>query len=499
MENTGEIAGPRTGRVEAAGGVPARVQLLVFCLALGAALLIPLRIISLNFLPPDDALRHAAKAVTGREWSEILVLRPGIAADTHAGWHAVLGAVHRVTGAGPDALVVFEVVSLFFLFCLVPLVLMKRPEAGLLSLLALCVLEPSLITRVMLGRPFIFSMAVLAFVLFRWRGFAAGGRRPAVMMIATALLVALATWIHGLWYLWALPASCFFLARRWREGVRFTLSAGGGVLLGAALTGRPVAFLGEVAGHFFDSFGGYQLTRTLAVEFQPMEVDALVPLAVLLLMLWRRVRLGRWPGALGDPVFVLAVAGWVLGLAIQRFWFDWGLPALFVYVAVQFERGLAEGMAIGSARRLAAAGAVVAALFLLMTADEHSRWTGGSGLEFLSREDPRLAPWLPEPGGIVYANSMQVFYRTFFRNPDAPWRYLVGFEPGMMPREDLAVYRSVLWNFGDDRAFFPWVAKMTPQDRLIISGEVRRPEIPALEWRYAATKTWVGRLPRREQ
>jgi hypothetical protein len=51
----------------------ARIVLLV------SIVLIPLRILGRGFLPPDDALRHAAKAVSGREWSEILVLRPGVA------------------------------------------------------------------------------------------------------------------------------------------------------------------------------------------------------------------------------------------------------------------------------------------------------------------------------------------------------------------------------------------------------------------------------------
>jgi len=36
---------------------------------------------------------------------------------------------------------------------------------------------------------------------------------------------------------------------------------------------------------------------------------------------------------------------------------------------------------------------------------------------------------------------MQVFYFTFFRNPTAQCRYVLGFEPGLMRPDDLAVLR----------------------------------------------------------
>ncbi|HEY5234062.1 MAG TPA: hypothetical protein VIK35_11070, partial [Verrucomicrobiae bacterium] len=42
--------------------------------AILTVLMIPLRIIQYGYLPGDDALRHAAKAVSGRPWPEILVL-----------------------------------------------------------------------------------------------------------------------------------------------------------------------------------------------------------------------------------------------------------------------------------------------------------------------------------------------------------------------------------------------------------------------------------------
>jgi len=51
------------------------VPLLARGLVLATLLFIPLRILGEGYWPRDDALHHAAKAVSGKDWSEILVLR----------------------------------------------------------------------------------------------------------------------------------------------------------------------------------------------------------------------------------------------------------------------------------------------------------------------------------------------------------------------------------------------------------------------------------------
>ena len=94
---------------------------------------------------------------------------------------------------------------------------------------------------------------------------------------------------------------------------------------------------------------------------------------------------------------------------------------------------------------------------------------------------------------------MRVFNETFFKNPNAPWRYVLGFEPALMLPEDRAVLRKVQWNFGDVRAYEDWVKKMRPEDRLVVRASwlhtPGQPNIPELEWRYAVTDLWIGRLP----
>jgi len=461
--------------------------------------LIVLKVIAHGFLPYDDALRHAAKAVSGKGWDEILVLRDAHMVDNHPGWHAILGVVHDFTGWAPAGLVVFSVFILFVLFTFIPVFGLERPEAWPAAFLIFAVTDVWLIERLLFGRPYIFSMAVVLLLSLMWPSMRSKktGLLPAMALIA--ILVALATWIHGSWYLFALPVAAYFAAREWRIGRALALSVACGVIGGALLTGHPYLFLKQNLVHLVLSLGDNTPTRLLVGEFQPFNGDGLTAAAVIGMMGWRAVR-GRWNrNVLDNPVFILALSGWVLGFAVRRFWFDWGMPALAVWIAWEFEDVFRTSMRRYSVRRIVLAVALVSVLYLAVTNDAGGRWTHNLDTEYLSQDDPSQAEWLPGPGGIVYSDSMVIFYDTFFKNPRAPWRYILGFEAALMPAEDLAVFRKIQWNYGAYQSFEPWVRKMAPEDRLILrrpSGE--EPKIPGLEWHYAASDIWIGRTPHRE-
>ncbi len=90
-----------------------------------------------------------------------------------------------------------------------------------------------------------------------------------------------------------------------------------------------------------------------------------------------------------------------------------------------------------------------------------------------------------------------MFFQTFFKNPKGDWRYMLGFEPTWMPKEDFEIYQKIMWNYGDARGYAPWVEKMRPADRLVIrGGRGSPPNIPQLEWNYGVSGIWIGRLPR---
>lgn len=470
------------------------VPLVVRVLALAVFLVIPFRVLGTGFLPPDDALRHAAKAVSGRSWSEVLVLRDDVLVDPHPGWHALLGFVHRATGADAHALVLAAVVSLFFVLNALPLLFLRRPEAWLMSWLGLCVLDPTALLRFMLGRPFLVSVAALITLSLLWRRLAAPplDRRAAVLC---TLAVTLAAWTHPSWYLFALFLAAVLAAGEWRAAIRLTGCVGAGVLIAAALSGQPLAFLWESARHPFLVLGQMD-GRTLVNELKPNSAPPFLVLGLLGVLAWRVLR-GRWrDDGLRDPLLILAAGGWVLGYVSLRFWSDWGLPAGLVWAALEIEEWLEERRPVGDWRRLVTTAVVGGAVVLASTSDVVGRWSVRVERSYLPLLQPAAAEWLPEPGGILYSPDVILFHQLFYQRPEAAWRYMVGFEPGLLPPRDLAVYRDFRKR-GTVEALRPWVARMQPRDRLLLELTAgASPGVPELEWKNLGGQLWSGRLPR---
>jgi len=470
------------------------VVVMVACIFIGIFVLIALRVISYGYIPVDDAMRHAAKAVSGKGWGEILVLRPEITMDSHVGWHKILEFIYQMTGCSADQLVVFSIVSLFVVFCIIPIFFLKRPEAWLIALLCIIIAHYGVLFRIFLGRPFIFTMAVVVFLGFIWPRFKS---RPFPWTSFTILtvLIALATWIHCLWYMFALPVLCFFLAREWRAGMILSVCVLAGVAIGALMTGHPIQFFVQTLGHFFHSLGDHTLARQLVTEFQPFSGDAMIVMVILATLAWRALRKEWSFKVIDNPLFILAGVSWVLGFFVVRVWTDWGIPAVCVWIALEFEEYLKSVMDSSSWKRVGLTLVLAFVLFVAVTNDYNGRWTDSMSVQYLSADNPEHRKWLPEKGGIVYSNDMRIFYQTFFANPHADWRYILGFEPTMMPPEDLAILRKIQWNYGAFEAFDPWVKKMKKEDRLIVRAS-SKPAIKELEWNMTVAGTWIGRLPK---
>jgi hypothetical protein len=317
-----------------------------------------------------------------------------------------------------------------------------------------------------------------------------------MLLLATALF-ALGTFVHGVWYLWVLLLGAFVFAGQIRWGV----SLGGcwvvGVLIGSTLTGHPFDYPFQALKLAFLAVGTHATTRTMASELQPFTGDflALILLGGLL-TLRQLARLNTVP-LTKNPAFWLMCFGWVLGFKVGRFWEDWGWPALMVLLTCDVQALLQARFAPDSFKRLGLTLGLAAATFLCVTNDANSRWTQTLSDRYVTADNPDLNGWMPEHGGIFYTADMTLFYQTFFKNPRGDWRYMLGFEPTWMPREDFDVYHRVLWNFGDPKAYDPWVEKMQPADRLAIrGGRSGSPGIPQLEWYYSRQQIWLGRTPR---
>src|SRR5262249_33568444 len=161
-----------------------------------------------------------------------------------------------------------------------------------------------------------------------------------------------------------------------------------------------ITYLVEALRLAFSAIGQHTDQRTLVSELQPVKGDWF-PLMLLggSLVLRHVARLNVKPLA-RNPAFWMAGLGWLLGYRASRFWTEWGCPALMVVLTVDLQAYFEARMARASFQRMAWTGALAAALYLTTTSDSNSRWTFNLTTEYLTRDNPELAGWLPDRDGI---------------------------------------------------------------------------------------------------
>ena len=459
-------------------------------LALAVVTLAVVQILASGYLPTDDALRHAGKVVSGKSWDEILVHRPGVV-DFSPGWHVLLGVVHSVTGANAHTIVWLQIFSAFVLFSLGPILLMRRPEAWLAAMTLAAMMEQQMLMRVLMGRPLVLSMAMVVTMCVAWRRLDTEKMSRPAFAAAIAFVTA-ATWIHGSWYLWALPVAACVLARRVRLAKRLGAATLLGWVVGALLTGHPIAFLCQNLELALNIVGGG--ISGWVYEMQPFPFFPTLWLVVAGLIIARKV----WAGVaaadvLRDPVLALAVLGWVLGMKSARFWMDWGTPALVAFIALEIE-ALWNAMTV-QPRRLLVAGGIGLVCYMALSANVSERWKPRLEPAFVAMLAPARAPAMPDSGGILYSDDRRIFYEMLYLRPDAPWRYALGYAPELMPPDDYAVYADRQATLSI-QSLEPWARKLRPQDRLVIRDPRGIPIWPWLEWQQIEGGFYSGRVRR---
>ena len=471
------------------------VPLLAWVIVILTLLAIPLKITSYGYLPGDDALRHAAKAVSDKPWSEIMVLNDVYKIDHEFGWNLLLEKCHRWFGWDADSLVIFSVTALFLLVSASVIPWLKRPEAWLAILILVNVMS-GMVGRFMLGRPYLVTISGLMTILLLWQRF--GSAPPKVWMaIFMFVVIAACTFVHGVWYLWVLLIGAFFFSGQFRWC--FTLAGCwiAGILLGSALTGHPIGYPVQALKLAFLAVGTHATGRTMAGELQPSTGDIFALCIFAGLLILRQFTKLNPTVLLKNPAFWMMIFGWILSFKVGRFWDDWGWPALMILLVVEIQWALLAKIAFDSFQRLGVVCLLAITGYMSLTADYNSRWTSALLNQYLTQDNPDLKDWMPKKNGVFYSADMTLFYQTFFKNPKGDWRYMLGFEPTWMPKEDFEIYHSILWNFGDAKAYKPWVEKMQPADRLVIrGGRGSPPGIGELEWNYGVSGIWIGRLPR---
>jgi hypothetical protein len=471
------------------------VPLAVWTIVLAVIILIPLKIIGYGYLPGDDALRHAAKAVSGKTWSDILVLNPVYKMDHEFGWNWLLAHIHQWGNCDAESLVIFSVVSMFILVNLAGMALLKRPEAWLAALLAAMILAV-IPMRFTLGRPYLITLSSLITILYLWR-LHRGTLPNKKVLVLFIILSAICTFFHGAWYLWVLPIASFFLAGEFVWSIALGICWVTGVVIGSLLTGHPIEYPLQALQLAFLAVGAHETQRTMASELQPFNGDPLTLVALAGLLILRSFSKVNCVPLWRDPAFWLACICWMLGFKVARFWVDWGWPALMVLVAWDLQLLMEKQLEADSLKRLGLVCVLAGATYLAVTCDFSSRWTRSLTDTFLTEDNPDLQGWMPDKGGIFYTVDMSLFYQTFYKNPHGDWKYMLGFEPTWMPKEDFEIYQKILWNFNDGKAYKPWIDQMTQADRVAVRGAGNgTPDVPGLEWKYGVSGIWIGRLPR---
>ena len=290
----------------------------------------------------DFGRRHVAKPFADKPYSQIVIMRPEYVVDHSPGWEWLLGVVHREFGWDEDALMSFSIASLvLWIFCL-PLCWVRRPEAWMAAILAQMIVIPELMSaRWAQARPFLVTEGVLLALLLAWSKDDA--KNPARHKIfLTAAGFALAVWMHGSFYLWILLPLAFFLAQRWRSGLWLMACWMAGTVVAALLTGNPISFLHEAVFQARTMYQEHLPSWMLVGELQSStgEFGTLTLLA--LVYLWRKGQ-NRIAGSLFlNPLFWMIAMNWILGFFADRFWADWGIPAVLVWLATQFDDAMPD-------------------------------------------------------------------------------------------------------------------------------------------------------------
>jgi hypothetical protein len=376
---------------------------------------------------------------------------------------------------------------------------MRRPEAWLLALITMYVMpltEVYLFGRLLRGRPYIITATAMLLWGLLWPKLNDKKNYLKATGIITASIAA-STYLHCSWYLFGIPVVCLLIARQWRAGAIFTISAVMGILIGASLTGHPFIFLAQTLRHAFLALGTHTTQAELVTELQAGFPSIYAVGAILLVLFWRKIRGSRNLEISRDPALIMIALCLIGGSITRRVWFDLGRPILCVWLALEFQEYFESIMEKISSKRVFLAIVLAVTLVIFVTSDTEMRWSKSQPAMVLSPGNAEIAPWLPEDGGIFYNDKYYLFYETFYKFPKANWRYILGFESGLMPPEDLAIFRNIQLSNESWASFEPWVKKMRSQDRLLIaSAENNIPYITSLEWCNTRRGVWIGRLPK---
>lgn len=462
-------------------------------------LIIPMKIIQYGWLPSDDALRHVAFSSVARQWKDVLVIKEELESDHNPGWHQILRFLHDKLNVSKIGLLRLSVIGLFLLINITGILISPNPVCWLLAIAFILICDYGIFGRMLLGRPYLVSCAA-TLIMLRLYGLPNSSeefsdkKKKIIRIIAVLLSVALSTWIHGSWYLFFLIPFSFLFAKKHRECTELSCIILIGTLLGGLFTGDLIVFFRFHYLATFNIFTEKTFNWLLVREFASGAHNTnfiLLVLAIISLSVYKNKLTVKKLSL--DPAFIMTLLCWLLSIMVIRFWVDWGSMALLFWLSYRFKDLIDSSETLKEPRvKYSLFLFVILAVYFMTTNDGGGRYSKEVFDQPIDFTEERLAGWAPEPGGIVYSDSMSVFYKHFYEYPNAPWKYILGFESAIMPDEDRKVLRRIGYNFRLPDEFLPWINKMTKADRLITVGSVGN--FPQLESIRGARNYWIYRL-----
>ncbi len=450
-------------------------------------------IISLDYMPTDDGLRHVGQAVCQKDWNQILVMGSWPLFDIHFGWKTILFFLFD-HGMPKESLLYFSIVFMLALNFALPAFVVKRPEVWALCLIiGLCVIVNPM--RYMLGRPFLSQVAAVALI-----GLSAQHYRDKFdlrYLVFLYLVLTLSMTLRAVWFLFLLPIGCYLMAGEAKKCYRLAIVWALAVVTAAALSLEPYEFFVATTKEVFGSAQRPVLSWMRVGELVPRLQSILDFLPMILLILWRKASGKEIRSRMLNPMFILVCLSWVLSMKVNRFWPDFGVPAYFVWLYEEVEEIFNQDLCIPllSFKRPLIALCTGLVFCLVLSGDFDGRWSKSMYNKAPDLADEKTRQWLPEPDGIFYNISMDLFYKTFYANPNAPWRYFLGPDATVMPKENLDIYHQIMFSLGAKEKLSLIVFKMTPKDRFVLEGKAK-PDIAGLEWFEIKPQIWSGRIPR---
>ena len=476
------------------------VPRLCLFITIATVVALPLMVVSRGFTPTDDVLRDVAKAVSGRDWGDVILLRPGLSPDlnTHVGWEMILSTLHAM-GVNKFGLLMLAIAGLASLAFLPPALYMRRPEIGIFLLLSSTILDFDAIHRCFFGRPYLIGMFCLSSILFLWDRFAAQPRN-AKLIVAFVCIIAIRVWTRSTLIMLGIPLAAILASAilhwRWRPLLYFMGCLTAGAILGTLMTGQPVEFLVYNFRHFYVTLFSDQASAYRVSELGPLKHSPMIFL-FFVTYLCIRTSAGRDSERLKHPAFLLVLLGWLLSFFIARFWLEYGFPAMLVWIALDLQDALEKRMPRDSLARLAFSIFCAVALCIAALKPHEALWkrnplAAAVNVERLYQTNPS---WFPGEGGVLYSGTMRIFFTFHHLFPHARWKYSTGMEAGFMPEKDLRVYEAINLTRAAE-AYLPWVEGLRPHDRVVIP-QPRSKNIdqvfPMLDWNFIEPEFWFGR------